>query len=214
MRNTACSPHCGIPSLRTTRPARPFYHKVIDSLDMGDSSYLLLLACDSYDVPHRARMIPCKRMPRMRCSPTSSVWCAPSRRARWNWDTSPVTMNSTVLPGKPSLLLSWVFCSRHSMTGQQISITLSFTAGRPMKFTRSSLTRSSMWKRRCLPLSRRKHSESALSDAFDCSLEVMQTVHEQLREKIKEHRESREFGTSGDECLRNRANPSKLRDCG
>lgn len=37
-------------------------------------------------------------------------------------------------------------------------ITLSFTAGRPMKFTRSSLTRSSMWKRRCLPLSRRKHS--------------------------------------------------------
>lgn len=24
MRNTACSPHCGIPSLRTTRPARPF----------------------------------------------------------------------------------------------------------------------------------------------------------------------------------------------
>lgn len=33
--------------------------------------------------------------------------------------------------------------------------------------------------------------QSALSDAFDCSLEVMQTVHEQLREKIKEHRESR-----------------------
>ena len=53
--------------------------------------------------------------------------------------------------------------------------------------------------------------QSALSDAFDCSLEVMQTVHEQLREKIKEHRGEREFGTSGDECLRNRANPSKLR---
>ena len=24
VRNTACSPHCGIPSLRTTRPVRPF----------------------------------------------------------------------------------------------------------------------------------------------------------------------------------------------
>ena len=82
--------------LKDNEARQTFYHKVIDSLDMEDSSYLLLL--------------------------------------------------------------SWVFCSRHSMTGQQISITLSFTAGRPMKFTRSSLTRSSMWKRRCLPLSRRKHS--------------------------------------------------------
>ena len=144
--------------LKDNEARQTFYHKVIDSLDMGDSSYLLLLTCDSYDVPIGARMIPCKRMPRMRCSPTSSVLCAPSRRARQSWDIFPVTMNSTVLPGKPSLLLSWVFCFRHSMTGQQISITLSFTAGRPMKFTRSSLTRSSMWKRRCLPLSRRKHS--------------------------------------------------------
>ena len=28
---------------------------MIDSLDMGDSSYLLLLVCDSYDVPHRGK---------------------------------------------------------------------------------------------------------------------------------------------------------------
>lgn len=72
--------------LKDNEARQTFYHKVIDSLDMGDSSYLLLLACDSYDVPHPrhplARMIPCKRMPRMRCSPTSSVLCAPSRRAR------------------------------------------------------------------------------------------------------------------------------------
>ncbi len=101
--------------LKDNEARQTFYRKVIDSLDMGDSSYLLLLACDNYDVPHRgkddslqadasdevftyivcvvcpikegkveigARMIPCKRMPRMRCSPTSSVLCAPSRRAR------------------------------------------------------------------------------------------------------------------------------------
>ena len=30
-----------------------FYQKVIDSLDMGESSYLILLAHDAYDVPHR-----------------------------------------------------------------------------------------------------------------------------------------------------------------
>lgn len=30
-----------------------FYRKVMDCLDMGDSGYLILLACDSYDVPRK-----------------------------------------------------------------------------------------------------------------------------------------------------------------
>ena len=32
-----------------------FYQKVIESLDMGDSNYLILLAHDTYDVPYRAK---------------------------------------------------------------------------------------------------------------------------------------------------------------
>ena len=32
-----------------------FYQSVIDSLDMGDSNYLILLAHDAYDVPHRGK---------------------------------------------------------------------------------------------------------------------------------------------------------------
>lgn len=39
--------------LKDNEARQTFYRKVIDSLDMGDSSYLLLLTCDSYDVPHR-----------------------------------------------------------------------------------------------------------------------------------------------------------------
>ncbi|MEY8420120.1 DUF4317 domain-containing protein [Oscillospiraceae bacterium 44-5] len=34
---------------------RQFYQTVTDNLDMGGSGYLLLLACDSYDVPRRGR---------------------------------------------------------------------------------------------------------------------------------------------------------------
>ena len=41
--------------LKDNEARQAFYRKVIDSLDMGDSSYLLLLACDSYDVPHRSK---------------------------------------------------------------------------------------------------------------------------------------------------------------
>ena len=38
---------------KDARVRQAFYQKVIQSLDMGESNYLLLLANDSYDVPHR-----------------------------------------------------------------------------------------------------------------------------------------------------------------
>ena len=41
--------------LKDNEVRQAFYRKVIDGLDMGESSYLLLLACDSYDVPHRSK---------------------------------------------------------------------------------------------------------------------------------------------------------------
>ena len=40
---------------KDARMRQAFYQKVIQSLDMGESNYLLLLASDSYDVPRRNR---------------------------------------------------------------------------------------------------------------------------------------------------------------
>lgn len=42
-------------ALKDGRVRSSFYRKVIDSLDMGESSYLLLMACDAYDVPRKGR---------------------------------------------------------------------------------------------------------------------------------------------------------------
>ena len=42
-------------ALKDGQARATFYQKVIDSLDMGDCGYLLLLAYDSYDVPRRGR---------------------------------------------------------------------------------------------------------------------------------------------------------------
>ena len=39
--------------LRDGEIRETFYRTVIDALDMGESNYLLLLAHDAYDVPHR-----------------------------------------------------------------------------------------------------------------------------------------------------------------
>lgn len=41
--------------LNDSQIRQDFYQKVISSLDMGDSSYLLLLACDCYDVPRQGK---------------------------------------------------------------------------------------------------------------------------------------------------------------
>ena len=41
--------------LKDREARNAFYQKVIGSLDMGDDSYLLLMACDAYDVPHRSK---------------------------------------------------------------------------------------------------------------------------------------------------------------
>lgn len=52
--------HCRLMALKTselkdTEAREAFYRNVIESLDMDGSNYLLLLACDSYDVPHRGK---------------------------------------------------------------------------------------------------------------------------------------------------------------
>ncbi len=42
-------------ALKDGQTRETFYRKVIDRLDMGGNNYLLLMACDSYDVPHRGK---------------------------------------------------------------------------------------------------------------------------------------------------------------
>jgi len=42
-------------ALKDGQARMEFYQKVISSLDMGEDSYLLLLAYDAYDVPHRSK---------------------------------------------------------------------------------------------------------------------------------------------------------------
>lgn len=42
-------------ALKDGQVRNAFYRRVIDSLDMGGGSYLLLMACDAYDVPRRGK---------------------------------------------------------------------------------------------------------------------------------------------------------------
>ena len=176
--------------LKDNEARQTFYHKVIDSLDMGDSSYLLLLACDSYDVPHRGKddslqadasdevftYIVCVVCPikegkvELGYFPGDNEFhCAAGQTV-----ASPeLGFLFPAFDDRAANIYNALFYSRKANEIHQEFIDAIFHVEAPMS-----------------AVEQKEAFQSALSDAFDCSLEVMQTVHEQLREKIKEHRES------------------------
>ena len=176
--------------LKDNEARQTFYHKVIDSLDMGDSSYLLLLACDSYDVPHRGKD------DSLQADASDEVFTyivcvvCPIKEGKVELGYFPgdnefhCAAGQTVAPPELGFLFpafddraaniyNALFYSRKANEIHQEFIDAIFHVEAPMS-----------------AVEQKEAFQSALSDAFDCSLEVMQTVHEQLREKIKEHRES------------------------
>ena len=68
---------------KDARVRQAFYQKVIQSLDMGESNYLLLLASDSYDVPHRNHDA-LRARARMRSFPTFCVRSARLKQEKRN----------------------------------------------------------------------------------------------------------------------------------
>ena len=176
--------------LKDNEARQTFYHKVIDSLDMGDSSYLLLLTCDSYDVPHRGKddslqadasdevftYIVCVVCPikegkvELGYFPGDNEFhCAAGQTV-----ASPeLGFLFPAFDDRAANIYNALFYSRKANEIHQEFIDAIFHVEAPMS-----------------AVEQKEAFQSALSDAFDCSLEVMQTVHEQLREKIKEHRES------------------------
>ena len=177
--------------LKDNEARQTFYRKVIDSLDMGDSSYLLLLACDSYDVPHRGKD------DSLQADASDEVFTyivcvvCPIKEGKVELGYFPgdnefhCAAGQTVAPPELGFLFpafddraaniyNALFYSRKANEIHQEFINAIFHVEAPMS-----------------AVEQKEAFQSALSDAFDCSLEVMQTVHEQLREKIKEHRESR-----------------------
>ena len=155
--------------LKDNEARQTFYHKVIDSLDMGDSSYLLLLTCDSYVVcvvcPIKEGKVELGYFPgdnEFHCAAGQTV--APPE----------LGFLFPAFDDRAANIYNALFYSRKANEIHQEFIDAIFHVEAPMS-----------------AVEQKEAFQSALSDAFDCSLEVMQTVHEQLREKIKEHREIR-----------------------
>lgn len=180
--------------LKDAEAREQLYQTVIESLDMEDSNYLILLAHDAYDVPHRGK----DDEPQADASDEvfSYIVCC-------------------VCPVKDGKLELGYFSGDnefHSSVAQQIVAPPELGFLFPAFDDRAANIYNALFYSRKpdeihhefidavfrteAPMSAAEQKEafqSALAGALDdtCSMEVVQAVHERLREKIEQHKESK-----------------------
>ncbi len=193
-------PHRLLRALRDTKlkdeaVRREFYRRVIDSVDMGEDSYLILLGCDTYDVPFRSKN------DELLDDSSDTVYqylvCAvcPMREGRPGLGYVPNenalhVKSAGRLAAQPELgFLFPAFDNRAA----NLYHTLYYV--RKPELLHTEFIDGVFGTEP--PLSapeQREAFEASLTDALgvECSMELVQAVHEQLRERIDLHRESKD----------------------
>ena len=167
---------------------------IIDALDMGESNYLILLAADNYDVPYHSkdgenqddasdevfRYFVCSVCPVK----------SPTLELRYDTDENEFHSSSTghvaaspeigfLFPAfdnrSANIYNALYYCKNPDMMHQEV-IDAVFRVEPPL----SAVEQKNIF-------------DTALGDALeqDCSFDMVQSVHEQLRTRIEEHKESR-----------------------
>ena len=172
-----------------------FYQKVIDSLDMGDGNYLILLAHDAYDMPHRGKdgetqadasdevfsYIVCCVCP-VKDGKLELGYC-PGENEFHN-----CAANQVVSPPELGFLFP-AFDDRAANIYNALAY-----ARKPDELHQEFLDAIFHTEPPMSPAEQREAFQSALTGALngDCSLEIVQAIHEQLTTRIREHRESKD----------------------
>ena len=171
------------------------YRRIIDAMDMGETNYLILLAADTYDVPYKGRddetfsegsdtvykYFVCSICPVK----------APTLELKYNSEDSGFHSASTghialapelgflfpAFDDRAANIYNALFYSKDAAEIHQEVIDAVFRIEPPMSAAEQKNVFS-----------------TALGDTLqkDCSYDVVQSVHEQLRERIAEHKESKD----------------------
>ena len=171
-----------------------FYHKVIDALDMDGGNYLILLATDSYDVPFRGKddelheeestevftYILCSICPVRDCKLELGYF--PGEKEFHSYVVSQIVSAPELgflfpaFDDRSANIYNALFYSRSADALHREFIDAVFHTEPPLSAAEQ-----------------KEAFHTALQDALEdaCSMEVIQAVHEQLREKIEEHKESK-----------------------
>lgn len=178
---------------RNSREA--LYRRIIDAMDMSETNYLILLAADTYDVPYRGRD------DELMDDASDTVYkyfvcsiCpvkAPTLELKYSNEDSGFHSASTghialapelgflfpAFDGRAANIYNVLFYSRNAAEIHQEVIDAVFRTQPPLSAEEQKNVFS-----------------TALGDTLqkDCSYDVVQSVHEQFRERIAEHKESRD----------------------
>lgn len=180
--------------LKDTEARERFYQTVIQSLDMGDRNYLILMAHDTYDVPYRGKNDDIQTDAADEVFSYFLCCICPVKDGKlelgyFSGDNEFHTCAVNQIVSAPELgFLFPAFDDRAANIYNAL-----FYSSKPdqlhQKFIDAVFHTD-------IPMSASEQKEafqSALTEALDetCSMGVMQAVHEQLLDKIEQHKESK-----------------------
>ena len=179
--------------LKDTEMLNIFYQKIIQSLDMGDSNYVILLAYDAYDVPYRGkdgfhqpdnsdllfRYILCAVCPVK--NGKLALGYFPGDNEFHNCAASQIVSAPELgflfptFDDRSANIYNALFYARKPEELHQEFIDAVFKVEAPMSSAEQ-----------------REVFQTALADSGLSSIEVIRTIHEQLKARIDAHKESKE----------------------
>ena len=172
-----------------------FCRRLIGALNMGETNYLILLAADTYDVPHKSRD------DEFQADAGDTVYryfvCAvcpvkaPTLELRYDHDLNEFHPGST---GHIALApeLGFLYPAFDSRAANIYD--LLFYAKNPAELHQEVIDALFRVEPPMSAAEQKNVFDTALTEALDeaCSYDVVQAVHEQLRGRIQEHKESRD----------------------
>ena len=182
-------------SLQNAAAREALYRKIIDAIDMQDRNYLILLAADTYDVPHKGsddevqadasdrvfQYFLCSICPVK--DPEMELRYSNEQKEFHSASTGHIALAPELgflfpaFDDRAANIYNALFYSKNAALLHQEVIDAVFCVEPPMSAEEQKNVFS-----------------AALGDTLqeDCSYDVVQSVHEQLRGRIEEHKESKD----------------------
>ena len=182
-------------SLQNAAAREALYRKIIDAIDMQDRNYLILLAADTYDVPHKGsddevqadasdrvfQYFLCSICPVK--DPEMELRYSNEQKEFHSASTGHIALAPELgflfpaFDDRAANIYNALFYSKNAALLHQEVIDAVFRVEPPMSAEEQKNVFS-----------------AALGDTLqeDCSYDVVQSVHEQLRGRIEEHKESKD----------------------
>ncbi len=180
-------------ALQDNNARESLYRRIIDSIDMGESNYLILLAADAYDVPHRGsddimqadasdqvfKYFVCSICPVK--APTMALKFVHEDNEFHGCSTGNIVSNPELgfmyptFDDRAANIYNSLFYSKNAGEIHQEVIDAVFHVESPM----SAVQQKNVF-------------DCALTESLEqeCSYDVIQSVHEQIRGRIADHKES------------------------